>query len=169
MTQKPRAIRATEFVEALRRVKPIDIDTFAIYSQAYLESGNFQCVLTESSYNVWGIKGSYSGQSTTVPTFEIVDGKRVNITDKFRKYPDFDTAIADYLEKVKTMYPRAWVNRGDYKEYYKGLLTWENGKLVYPSWSTSPTYATGLINLYERLKAQGDLYEVVTGPRYPNE
>jgi len=161
--QKPRAIKATEFVEALRKIQDINLDIFAVYSHAYLESGNFQCPLTESSFNVWGIKGSYNGQSTEIPTFEIVDGKTVHITDKFRKYPNFDEGIADYFAKLKQTYPVSWSKRGAFRDFYKGLLNWENNKLVYPSWSTSPTYADDLIKCYERLKTQndGDLYKAI--------
>jgi len=169
MTQKPRAVRSTEFVESLRKLRPEGFDLFAIYTHAYLESGNFQCPLTESSFNVWGIKGSYKGQSTNVPTFEYIDGKKVTINDDFRKYPSFDEAIQDYVQKITTMYQRAYNSRSNYKTYFQGLLTWEGKKLVYPSWSTSVTYADDLIRLYEKLKEQGDLYQIVSGQKWPNE
>lgn len=157
--------RETEFVKALRdsKLKEQGWDLFIPYVQAVLETGIFTSKLCKEAYNFCGIKGAYRGESLEIPTYEFENGKRVDIVDKFRKYPDFDTALLDYVNKIADMYPGAYRERNNYKCYYEGLI--HGGREDWMQWSTSPVYSEVLIKLYDKLKTQneGDLYEVVCG------
>src|SRR5699024_2424966 len=59
-------------------------------SHAALESG-FGCSSLSSApnYNLFGIKGSYNGQSVTMKKWENINGKNVTVNAKFKKYPSY--------------------------------------------------------------------------------
>jgi flagellum-specific peptidoglycan hydrolase FlgJ len=97
MTQQP-TDKSTQFVDALRScgLKEQGWDIFAIYTQAYLETGNFTSPLCRNAYNCWGNKGKYSGQSLQIPTYE------------FMYFPDkTDRAVID--AEAKKLYPKGTV------------------------------------------------------------
>ena len=61
-------------------------------AQAILESGWGLSGLTKRSNNLFGIKG----KGVASKTFEYINGKRVDITDNFKAYPDWETSVADH-------------------------------------------------------------------------
>lgn len=66
-------------------------------SQAYLESGGGSSKLAKSpNNNLFGMKGTYNGQSVTFNTKEYVNGKYITVKAIFRKYPSWRESIADH-------------------------------------------------------------------------
>lgn len=65
-------------------------------AQAIIESGWGQSALTTQGHNLFGIKGSYNGQSVTMPTYEYYGGRYVQINDAFRAYPSNYESIVDH-------------------------------------------------------------------------
>lgn len=65
-------------------------------SQAIIESGWGRSVLASQYHNLFGIKGSYNGQSVNMPTYENYGYGLVLINDNFRAYPDNDASVEDH-------------------------------------------------------------------------
>ncbi|MDA5388486.1 LysM peptidoglycan-binding domain-containing protein [Loigolactobacillus backii] len=64
-------------------------------AQAILESGWGQSSLAANYHNLFGIKGSYNGQSVSLPTQEYY-GYYTTINDNFRVYPNNSTSVTDH-------------------------------------------------------------------------
>ncbi|USS90276.1 SH3 domain-containing protein [Fructilactobacillus carniphilus] len=92
--------------------------------------------------NLFGIKGSYNGQSVTVPTQEWINGHYVTIQDRFRAYPSFAESVQDhgYFLYSNSRYANLLGNR-DYSQ-----VAW---MLQNDGYATSPTYASTLINVIQ--------------------
>ncbi|WP_282156163.1 glucosaminidase domain-containing protein [Cytobacillus gottheilii] len=75
-----------------------------LISQAILESAWGKSKLAKEGKNLFGIKGSYNGQSVEMPTWEVVKGQKVEILAAFRKYPSWYESFQDlanlYLKGV---------------------------------------------------------------------
>ena len=52
--------------------------------------------LAEKGNNLFGVKGTYEGQSVLLPTWEVIDGVRHDIQAAFRKYPSYRESIQDF-------------------------------------------------------------------------
>jgi hypothetical protein len=164
----------TEFVEALRKstLKAEGWDLFAVYSQARMETGNFQ---TLPKNNFWGMMPRpdcpYPYEVHTTKEWEVVSGVNSEVTKelKFNIYPTALEGILDYVLMVKNKFPtQAYPYRGDYKKYYNGLMTLATTKegqtiAVYPSFSSYPKYAGLCIKNYEDYKKDTELYQLITG------
>lgn len=113
-------------------------------AQAILESGWGKSALATKGNNLFGIKGA-GGQ---YKTFEYIDGKRVDIVDSFKVYPDWETSVTDHsnlflrLERYQNL-----IGERDYKEACI--------KVQQDGYATAPNYATTLISIIEQYK----LYE----------
>ncbi|WP_289847021.1 SH3 domain-containing protein [Fructilactobacillus ixorae] len=92
--------------------------------------------------NLFGIKGSYNGQSVTVQTQEWVNGRYITIYDKFRAYPSFAESIQDHGAFLyqNSRYANLLGNR-DYAQ-----TAW---MLQNDGYATSPTYANTLISVIQ--------------------
>lgn len=66
-------------------------------AQAALESawGTSQLSLAPN-HNLFGIKGSYQGQSVQFPTWEVINGQNVTVNATFRKYPSWSASVEDH-------------------------------------------------------------------------
>ncbi len=75
-------------------------------TQSALETGYGRSV---KGNNYFGIKAgkSWNGPSQTFKTWEDVGGKRVNITDKFRKYYNPVDAFKDWEKMIGKRWPAA--------------------------------------------------------------
>lgn len=65
-------------------------------AQAVLESGWGKSQLAILGNNLFGIKGSYKGQSILFPTLEYIDGKWITVNAEFRKYPSWHESVEDH-------------------------------------------------------------------------
>ena len=67
-------------------------------AQAILESGWGNSALTVKGNALFGIKAgnSWKGKRMSCKTWEIYDGKRVDITDAFRAYDSWEESVADH-------------------------------------------------------------------------
>lgn len=90
--------------------------------------------------NLFGIKAdrAWKGKTVDVATHEYVDGKRVNVVDKFRAYASIDDAIADRARFFKAN-PR-------YAACFKEVTgeAWARA-LAKAGYATDPKYAENLI------------------------
>ena len=117
-------------------------------AQAFCESGHGDSGLTQKANNLFGMKGTYNGQSVTMKTKEYVNGKYIVVDAQFRKYPSWRDSIEDHsflflrLKRYSNL-----IHERDYKEACR--------KVQQDGYATSPSYALTLINIIEKYK----LYE----------
>lgn len=67
-----------------------------VAAQAALESNWGRSSLATQGKNLFGVKGSYKGQSIVFPTQEWTGGGYVTINDAFAKYPSWDVSIVEH-------------------------------------------------------------------------
>jgi len=93
-----------------------------IMAQAILESRNGTSGLATVGNNLFGIKGSYNGQSIVLPTLEEYGGKMYQVHAPFRKYPSWSESLEDHflLLVQNSRYARV-VGQNDYQLATMGL------------------------------------------------
>lgn len=111
--------------------------------QAALESAWGESGLATKYNNLFGIKGSYQGNAAMMNTWEVYGGKRYDITDGFRAYPDQTTSILDYgvFLNINKRYAKA-IGLKDYKSQIKTIHN--------AGYATDPDYATKIITIIEK-------------------
>lgn len=111
-------------------------------AQAICESGWGASGLTKAANNLFGLKGSYNGQSVQYPTQEYVNGKYISVVGTFKAYPDWAASINDHSALFLRLDRYANL-RGetDYKAACR--------KVSEDGYATSPTYTATLIKLIE--------------------
>lgn len=116
-----------------------EYDVFAsvMIAQALIESGSGTSTLSLSpNHNLFGIKGTYQGQSVSMETQEDRgDGELYSINSAFRKYPNFAASLGDYVKLL-----RGGISGND--AYYK--QTWRSTAKNYlrTTNALTGTYAT---------------------------
>lgn len=117
-------------------------------AQSGLESGWGGSTLAKSpNHNLFGIKGSYNGQSVTMYTKEYSTSTGwINIPQNFKKYPSYAESFQDNANLLKRgtswnpeFYAGAWVSNTS--NVYEATA-WLEGR-----YATDPTYAAKLNNL----------------------
>ncbi|WP_263854162.1 glycoside hydrolase family 73 protein, partial [Fructilactobacillus sanfranciscensis] len=117
------------------------------YEYGVLPSVSIAQAICESNWgtaapgnNLFGIKGSYNGQSQLLWTWEVYNGQSVHIKDWFRVYPTVNESVNDH---GSFLYENSRYNN----------LLWDNNyysvcnKLHQDGYATAPTYANTLINI----------------------
>lgn len=110
----------------------LDYDVFAsvMIAQAILESGSGSSGLsTAPNYNLFGVKGTYNGQSVQMGTKEDRgNGELYTITAAFRKYPSYTESLGDYVTLIRGgisgndgYYQEAW--RSEAKNYLRAATS----------------------------------------------
>lgn len=105
-----------------------EYDVFAsvMIAQALLESGSGTSGLSLApNHNLFGIKGTYQGQSVSMATKEDRgNGELYSIRSAFRKYPNYAASLGDYVELIRggitgnaQYYKEAW--RSSAKNYLR--------------------------------------------------
>lgn len=118
-------------------------------AQAILESGWGNSDLASApNYNLFGIKGSYNGNSVPMKTSEYSKSKGwYTITANFRKYPSYRESLEDNAKLLRNgltwnaaNYSGTWrENASNYKQATAGL--------VKGGYATDPIYSTSLNNI----------------------
>lgn len=127
-----------------------DLYASVMIAQSILESGWGGSALSSyPNYNLFGVKGSYNGQSVTMSTQEYINGKWITINAQFRKYPSYKESFEDNARVLKTTsfssgnyyYSGAWKSRTN---SYKDATAYLTGR-----YATAPNYAESLNRLIE--------------------
>jgi flagellum-specific peptidoglycan hydrolase FlgJ len=119
-----------------------------VIAQACLESNFGKSGLAQKGKNLFGVKGSYNGQSVTMRTHEYERGKKVWIDAPFRKYPSWYESLED-LAKLYTN-GVSWD-----KNKYRAIIGETNyvmacKKVQECGYCTDPNYAAKLIQIIEK-------------------
>ncbi|GEU18565.1 autolysin [Bacillus anthracis] len=147
-TQSP-----SEFIADLARcAQPIaqanDLYASVMMAQAIVESGWGASTLSKApNYNLFGIKGSYNGQSVYMDTWEYLNGKWLVKKEPFRKYPSYMESFQDNAHVLKTTsfqagvyyYAGAWKSN---TSSYRDATAWLTGR-----YATDPSYNAKLNNV----------------------
>lgn len=114
-------------------------------SQALLESNKGNSGLAVKGNNLFGIKGTYNGQSVKMETTEYYGGKPFRVYADFRKYPSWAESIADHS---------ALFNRADRYKNLRGCTDWIKATIYVKQdgYATSPTYTESLQNVIQKYK-----------------
>lgn len=112
-------------------------------AQLILESGNMGTEICKKCNNLFGIKGSYKGQSVLLNTQEYTNGVLITVPQKFRKYPTLQESITDHAEMLARM-PRYAniVGCADYKTACRNIQN--------DGYATDPNYADKLIHIIDQ-------------------
>lgn len=112
-------------------------------AQAFIESSKGNSGLTTRANNLFGIKGSYNGQSVIMKTTEYYNGIAYKVDAAFRKYPSWQESINDHSAMFNRMARYANL-RGcvDYKSACRNVAA--------DGYATSPTYTQTLIKCVEK-------------------
>lgn len=139
--------------EFLTKIKPMVIEDMKktgilaslTTSQAFIESNKGNSGLTQKANNLFGMKGTYNGQSVTMPTTEYYNGVKTTVNAAFRKYPSWADSIADHS---------GLFNRSSRYTNLRGLTDYKLAcKYVKDDgYATSPTYTQTLLKTIENYK-----------------
>ncbi|WP_185937711.1 glycoside hydrolase family 73 protein [Enterococcus avium] len=120
-------------------------------AQAIVESGWGSSTLSKApNYNLFGIKGTYNGQSVTMKTQEWSEKEGWYWIDaKFRKYPSYKESLGDNVTILKTTsfssgnyyYSGAWKSN---TKSYKDATAWLTGR-----YATAPNYGSTLNSIIQ--------------------
>jgi len=147
------AYTAQTFLEKIKPLVITDMRETGILAsltaaQAFIESNNGNSGLTQKANNLFGIKGSYDGQSVKMLTTEYYNGVAHRVYADFRKYPNWLDSINDHS---------ALFNRLNRYKNLRGETNYVTAcnNVAKDGYATSPTYATTLLNTINKYK----LYE----------
>lgn len=126
-----------------------DLYASVMIAQAIVESGWGGSSLSQSPYhNLFGIKGSYNGQTVYMNTLEYLNGQWVTMKEPFKKYPSYAESFADNAATLRNVviggqyyYRGAWKSN---TSSYRDATAWLTGR-----YATAPNYASALNTIIE--------------------
>lgn len=129
-----------------------DLYASVMVAQAILESDWGQSRLTKEANNLFGVKGTYHGESYRIETKEDDGtGKLYTVIADFRKYPTYHSSLEDNANLLKNgvswnpeHYAGAWKSR---TKSYKDATSYLQGR-----YATDTHYASKLNALIEQYK-----------------
>ena len=141
----------TTFLETLKPYVVADMKSSGILasltaSQGFIESSRGNSGLAQApNNNLFGIKGSYNGESVKMWTTEYVNGAAIRVLADFRRYPSWAESIADHS---------ALFNRLKRYENLRGLTDYKLAcKYVkQDGYATSPSYEQTLLSCINKYK-----------------
>lgn len=117
-------------------------------AQGFIESKKGNSGLTVKANNLFGIKGTYNGQSVTMLTTEYYNGVAYRVNAAFRKYPSWQESVNDHSALFNRL--ARYKNLRGETDYVKAC-----NNVQKDGYATSPTYSTTLLNTINKYK----LYE----------
>ena len=111
-------------------------------AQAIVESGWGRSALSTQAHNLFGIKGSYNGNSVVMRTREVYGGRSVYVNANFRSYANNSESVTDHGRFLNV------------NSRYSNLLGDTNyvsvaNKLQQDGYATDPSYANTLIRFVQ--------------------
>jgi len=98
--------------------------------------------------NLFGIKGSGTKGSVTLPTHEFVGGREITVNQAFA----WNESVEDSIQQRKSLFENG--TKDKHNRYFRVLAapTFEDAahELLKAGYATDPAYATALINIYNK-------------------
>ena len=122
-----------------------DLYASVMIAQAILESGWGRSALSQSpNHNLFGIKGSYNGQTVYMNTAEYLNNQWLTMKEPFKKYPSYKESFEDNARTLRNVslgngnyyYAGAWKSN---TSSYRDATQWLTGR-----YATAPNYASSL-------------------------
>ena len=122
-----------------------DLYASVMIAQAILESGWGRSSLSKApNYNLFGIKGSYNGQTVYMSTLEYLNNQWLTMNEPFKRYPSYTQSFEDNARTLRSTSLQSGV------AYYSGA--WKSNTTSYldaTAWlagryATAPNYASSL-------------------------
>lgn len=112
-------------------------------AQAFIESNKGNSGLTKNANNLFGIKGTYNGQSVSMWTTEYYNGVPQRVLAAFRAYPSWAESVADHSSLF---------NRLKRYENLRGLTDYKLAcqYVQQDGYATSPSYSNTLLSVISR-------------------
>jgi len=127
-----------------------DLYTSVMMAQAIVESNWGQSALAQApNYNLFGIKGSYNGQTVYMNTQEYLNNQWVTKKEPFKRYPSYRESFLDNAATLKgvSFSPGTYYYAGAFKSNttsYRDATAWLTGR-----YATAPHYAQALNQIIE--------------------
>jgi len=131
-------------------------------AQAFIESAKGNSGLTSKANNLFGIKGSYNGQSVIMLTTEYYNGIKTRVNAAFRKYPSWQESINDHSALFNRL--ARYKNLRGETDYIKAC-----NNVQKDGYATSPTYSTTLLNVINKYKLYDWDAEALGSPVKPQK
>lgn len=125
-------------------------------AQALIESNKGNSGLATKANNLFGIKGSYNGQSVRMWTIEYYNGVKQRVLANFRKYPSWGESVADHSGLFTRL--ARYKNLRGCTDYKQACI---NVKL--DGYATAPDYTNTLITTINKYKLYEWDYEIFGG------
>ena len=138
-----------EFIEklavyAIEDMKKTNVPASLTIAQGILESADGNSSLTRLANNLFGMKGTGTAGSITLPTREYIGGIWVTVSAKFRKYHNWGESVADHSNLF--LNGVSW-NRDLYRNVIGKDGITAAQEVAKAGYATDPNYSTKLINL----------------------
>lgn len=158
---------AAKILELIKKCDTSGIFPSVSAAQMILESGYVKTPLAKSANNCFGMKANLSSNSwesvwdgvsvINVSTWEVIDGKTVQIKADFRKYPCIEDSIKDHAAYL------LGATNGS-KRRYEGLLNASNYReairiIKDGGYATDPAYVDKICSIIQRFSL--DIYDPV--------
>lgn len=124
-----------------------DLYASVMIAQAVVESGWGSSALSQALYyNLFGIKGSYQGQTVYMDTLEYLNNKWVSKKEPFRQYPSFAESFNDNAYVLRnTSFGNGYYYAGTWKSNTKSYT--DATACLTGRYATDPGYAGKLNNI----------------------
>ncbi len=123
-------------------------------AQGFIESNKGNSGLTGKANNLFGIKGSYNGQSVNMMTTEYYSGVKTRVMQPFRKYPSWQESVNDHSSMFNRM--KRYENLRNCQDYEEACINVKKD-----GYATAPDYAQTLIKNIRRYQLWLWDYEVL--------
>ena len=127
-----------------------DLYASVMIAQAILESGYGSSALSNAPYyNLFGVKGSYNGQSVYMPTQEYLNGQWVEMNEPFRQYNSYWESFQDHANVLRST--SFATGTAHYSGVWKSQTTsfYDATNYLTGRYATDPGYAQKLNRLIE--------------------
>lgn len=155
---------ATTFLAKFKTYAIADMKSSGILAsltgaQGFIESNKGNSGLTTKANNLFGIKGSYNGQSVTMQTTEYYNGVATKVDAAFRKYPSWQESVNDHSALFNRL--SRYSNLRGEQDFKQACINVRKD-----GYATSPTYTTTLHKTITTYKLYLWDYEVVKDYTY---
>lgn len=136
---------AAAVVAAKSRSAVSGLDAMVTVAQAALESNFGQSRLSQKANNYFGIKAKSGQPSVEMRTWEVVNGKRIEIRARFAKFASMEECFAarDHMILRLPCYAEARACASDPEAFVRALAK---------RWATDPEYAEKVLRLAENCR-----------------
>lgn len=138
----------------IRDMKETGILASLTAAQGKVESSNGNSGLTVECNNLFGIKGSYKGQSGKYWTTEYYNGVKKRVLADFRKYPSWQESLYDHSSLFNRL--SRYKNLRNCQDYEEACINVKKD-----GYATAPDYTQTLMNFIKKKKLWLWDYEVL--------